>query len=388
MTDPVICADGQTYERYAIEAWFARGRMTSPSTGAELPHTTLTQNIGLRNAIEQWQESHAMHLRMGDIEMEGRPFATGSFKNVYRGSLRITARGGSSKRVTVAVLKMRRGDCAMEARMLLKIGRHPRVVRFLGQCVNGEDQLLITEFAPLGSLTDAFEALGENFTLAHSVVIMQQIAQAMEHLACEGIIHRDLAARNVLVFAFDENDVLTTSVKVSDYGLAVGNYNRTHVSCASGDKPIRYMPPEALRKERFSEKSDVWAFGVVCWEILTLGDVPYFEILEERVITHVCDGGRLQLVGDSQLVAACPNALWGLINSCWSELPRGRLTFSEVVTALGSMSPQIVQPRAEALLAEERLEWEKLAREKTDLEAQLALVKLEKRQEEALRVLL
>ena len=361
MTDPVICADGQTYERHAIEAWFARGKMTSPSTGAALAHTTLTQNIVLRNAIEEWLESHAMHLRKADIEMEGRPFAVGSFKNVYRGSLRITVPGGASKRVMVAVLKMRRGDCAMEARMLLKIGRHPRVVRFLGQCVDGEDQLLITEFAPLGSLTDAFETWGNKFTLAHSVVIMQQITQVMDHLASEGIIHRDLAARNVLVFAFDENDVLTMSVKLSDCGMAVGCYNHTHVEVASGDKPIRYMPPEALRKDRFSEKSDVWAFGVVCWEILTLGDVPYFEILEERLIMHVCDGGRLQLVGDSQLVAARPDALWSLITSCWCTSTEDRPGFSGVVTTLGSMSAQMVlhrAMRAEALLAEERLERE------------------------------
>ena len=132
--------------------------------------------------------------------------------------------------------------------MLLKIGRHPRVVRFLGKYVDGEDQLLITEFAPLWSLTDACETMGDKFTLAHSVVMMQQIAQVMAHFASEGIIHRDLAARNVLVFVFDENNVPTTSVKLSDYGMAVGSYNRTHVSFASEDKPIRYLPPEALRK--------------------------------------------------------------------------------------------------------------------------------------------
>jgi serine/threonine protein kinase len=109
--------------------------------------------------------------------------------------------------------------------MLLKIGRHPRVVRFLGKYVDGEDQLLITEFAPLWSLTDACETMGDKFTLAHSVVMMQQIAQVMAHFASEGIIHRDLAARNVLVFVFDENNVPTTSVKLSDYGMAVGSYN-------------------------------------------------------------------------------------------------------------------------------------------------------------------
>jgi hypothetical protein len=204
MAEPVISTHGQSYERYAIEDWFARGNVTSPSTGAELPNLAPIPNIGLRNAIEQWQESHAMLLRRADITMVERPFAAGPFKNVYRGSLRITERGGGYKRVVVAVLKMRRGDCAIEARMRLKIGRHPRFVRFLGQCVDGEDQLLLTEFAPLGSLTDAFVTFGDKFTLAHSVVIMQQIAQAMEHLISQEIFHCDLAACNALVFAFDE----------------------------------------------------------------------------------------------------------------------------------------------------------------------------------------
>ena len=256
----------------------------------------------------------------------------------------------------------------------------------MGQCVDGKDQLLITEVAPLGSVTDAFETLGDKITLAHSVVIMQQIAQAMEHLISQEILHCDLAARNALVFAFDENNVLKTSVKLSDYGLAAGSFNCSHITVASEDRPIRYMPPEALQKARFSEKSDVWAFGVVCWEILTLGAIPFWEILcKERIMTHVCGGGRLQLVGNSQLVTECPDALWVLINTCWCELAKERPSFSELVTALGSIRPQLQQlaPHpAEALLAEERLEREKLAREKTTLEVELARVKLEKKQEE------
>ena len=122
MTDPVISPDGQTYESTAIVDWFTRWMMTSPSTGAEVSHMTLTQNIGLWNDIEQCQESHVMYLWSSDIEMEGRPFVTGSFKNVYRGSLHITVWGDSSKRVTVTVFKIRRGDCdcVMEARILLK----------------------------------------------------------------------------------------------------------------------------------------------------------------------------------------------------------------------------------------------------------------------------
>ena len=53
MRDPVSTADGHTYEREAIEQWFAAGHDTSPSTGASLPHTQLAPNIALRQAIEQ-----------------------------------------------------------------------------------------------------------------------------------------------------------------------------------------------------------------------------------------------------------------------------------------------------------------------------------------------
>jgi serine/threonine protein kinase len=291
-----------------------------------------------------------MHLRRADIEMEARPIAAGSYKTVYRGSLRITVSGGNSRQVPVAVLKMRQGDVATEARMLLRICRPPRIVRFMGQCVEGNEELLLMEFAEHGSLSDAMETFEGKITFAHSMVILQQIAQAMEHLSSEGICHRDLAARNVLVFAFDEANVLRTSVKVSDYGMAAERFNRTHISLPSGDKPIRYMPPEALQKGRYSEKSDVWAFGVVCWEILTSGNIPYFEIDEIRIVTHVCNGGRLLR---SQITGECPAALWALVVSCWGTLPKDRPTFSELVFSFGNITAQAANDArhsAEAML--------------------------------------
>jgi hypothetical protein len=71
--------------------------MTIPLTGVTLTHTTLTQNISMWKTIEEWKESHSIHLWMTDIEMEGGPIVGGSFKNVYRGSLLITVQVGTSK---------------------------------------------------------------------------------------------------------------------------------------------------------------------------------------------------------------------------------------------------------------------------------------------------
>ncbi len=86
----------------------------------------------------------------------------------------------------------------------------------------------------------------------HTMHTYKQICQGMEHLIQEGILHRDLAARNVLLFSFDQHDPLTTSVKVADFGLSVGTYSQTHMYGAQGEcRPVRYMPPETLRKARY-----------------------------------------------------------------------------------------------------------------------------------------
>ena len=69
--------------------------------------------------------------------------------------------------------------------------------------------------------------------------------------------------------------------KVADFGLSVGLYGRSHVTHASAALPVRWMPPEALQKGRFSEKSDVWACGTTFWEILTLGNIPFFDLASD-----------------------------------------------------------------------------------------------------------
>ena len=124
-------------------------------------------------------------------------------------------------------------------------------------------------------------------------------------------VHRDLSLRNVLLFTFDDDVTktlvkvcnfgltvrsyglytyglvkvcdffLTVSshgldsydlVKVCDFGLTVSTYGATHRTIQSSAMPVRYMPPEALRRSRYSEKSDVWAYGVTAFELLSAGE--------------------------------------------------------------------------------------------------------------------
>eukprot|EP00729_Bicosta_minor_P000512 gene512-15033_t len=156
----------------------------------------------------------------------------------------------------------------------------------------------------------------------------------MQALAATGLIHRDLATRNILVFVFELDDVTKTVVKVSDFGLTVNGYTATHAYVQNDDaKPIRYLAPEALEKGRYSEQSDVWAFGVLAWELLTDGKKPYFLIPDDgAVIAHVLGGGRLP----RPTAAQCPSdALWATVKGCWKSRKKDRPTFASLLVQLG-----------------------------------------------------
>lgn len=116
----------------------------------------------------------------------------------------------------------------------------------------------------------------------------------MEALAETKLIHRDLASRNVLVFKYNPRDPTGTSVKVADFGLTVNtNTGRTHAYVTGGPLPTRWLAPEALRKGRYSEKSDVWSVGVLCWEVATNVDIPFFEKPDDEAVSaHVMQGSH------------------------------------------------------------------------------------------------
>uniref|UniRef100_A0A8C6LFE5 Tyrosine-protein kinase n=1 Tax=Nothobranchius furzeri TaxID=105023 RepID=A0A8C6LFE5_NOTFU len=135
--------------------------------------------------------------------------------------------------------------------------------------------------------------------------------------ASQQYLHRDLAARNCLV---DGNG----TVKVTDFGLSRYVLDDEYTSSAGSKFPVRWSPPEVLLYCRFSSKSDIWAYGVLMWEVYTLGKLPYERLNNTEIVDQVSRGMRLfrpQLANER---------IYSIMSSCWSEKPEERPTFQEV----------------------------------------------------------
>uniref|UniRef100_A0A672JW67 Vascular endothelial growth factor receptor 3 n=1 Tax=Sinocyclocheilus grahami TaxID=75366 RepID=A0A672JW67_SINGR len=285
---------------------------------------------------------------------------------------------------TVAVKMLKEGATASdhkalmsELKILIHIGNHLNVVNLLGACTKSNGPLMvIVEYCKYGNLSNFLRAKREFFlpyrdrspktqsqvrrmieagqvsqhesfqifsfvflspvavddlwktplTIEDLICYSFQVARGMEFLGSRKCIHRDLAARNILL---SEDNV----VKICDFGLARDIYkDPDYVRKGNARLPLKWMAPESIFDKVYTSQSDVWSFGVLLWEIFSLGASPYPGIqIDEDFCKRLKDGTRMRAPDN-----ASPE-IYGIMLACWQGEPRERPTFPALVEILGDL---------------------------------------------------
>lgn len=193
-------------------------------------------------------------------------------------------------------------DFLKEAKLMGNF-KHAHILQLLAVCLDGPNSLIL-ELMEAGDLrtylkskrpeTDSLSGLvasPSSLTMDDLLSICCDVAKGCKYLEDMHFIHRDLAARNCLVSSHDRK---TRQVKVGDFGLARDIYKSDYYrKGGEGLMPVRWMSPESLIDGFFTTQSDIWAFGVLLWEVMTLGQRPYAAFTNTDVLNYVRQGGKL-----------------------------------------------------------------------------------------------
>lgn len=224
-------------------------------------------------------------------------------------------------------------DLMTELTIMKQAASHPNIVSLLGACSVDGPLYLVMEFVSGGNLLAFLRSnrcqnpqyINLTFSLNERELlkIAEDVANGMNYLSSLNLVHRDLAARNVLL---TEHKV----GKVTDFGLArdvqaEGVYTKT---TTAGRLPVKWMSPESIRFHIYTSKSDVWSFGVLLWEIITIGECPYPGIPARLLAGKLLIGYRMEKP------TQCSDELYEVMKACWQLDSEARPTFAELANIL------------------------------------------------------
>jgi len=261
----------------------------------------------------------------------GERIGRGNYGEVFKGNWRGTTVAIKKMKLPYAATGQEEGeiltDFEREAEIMRSL-RHPNVVQFLGICkVNSVEVYIITEFMPLGSLNKILHDRNLSLEWGLCLRIAMDVSRGLNYLHKSDpvIIHRDLKSYNLLV---DEN----FKVKVCDFGLAkfLNQQSGNMTSCGTP----AWTAPEVLRNEHYTEKADIYSFGIVLWELITREE-PHHGMSPFQVVFSVGSQGVRPTIPMS-----CPSDFRTLIEECWDENPDQRPSFDEIMIHLQAMSPK------------------------------------------------
>lgn len=245
----------------------------------------------------------------------------GEFASVYKGTWAPPS-SGRKNMVAIKILKKMTGPESskefLEEASLMATLEHTNILKLQAICMTSQI-MLITQIMTNGSSLQYVRKEKEKTGSKTLLNWCTQIARGMAYLEERRLVHRDLAARNVLV---DNN----MNVKIADFGLAkILSTDSDEYMADAGKMPIKWLALECIQNRIFTNKSDVWAFGVTTWELLTFGRRPYEETAAKDVPALIESGQRLESP------PYCSVEIFKTLLWCWHKRSALRPSFVDLV---------------------------------------------------------
>lgn len=291
-------------------------RMSGFEDNEPLKPTNVKPNLAKLRIVKEAE------LRKGGI------LGYGAFGTVYKG---VWVPEGENVKIPVAIKVLRDGTCPntnkeiLEEAYFMASVDHPNLLKLLAVCMASQ-LMLVTQLMPLGCLLDYVRNNKDRIGSKPLLSWCAQIARGMAYLEERRMVHRDLALRNVLLQT-------PGCVKITDFGLAKFlDINEDEYKAEGGKMPIKWLALECIQHRIFTHKSDVWAFGVTVWELLTYGGRPYEHTPAREVPDLLEKGERLPQP------AICTIDVYVLMIKCWMLDAESRPTFSELAEQFSKMA--------------------------------------------------
>lgn len=284
----------------------------------------------------------------------GAVLGSGNFGTVFKGDASGLFYPKSKTVVAVKTVSTKSNEddinaLVCEMKILSNLDKHCNLVNMLGTCisqleVNGEIWLLL-EFCEKGDSKDfllkhrdEFTQPAKKGTVINSRLLLTwayDVAKGMEYLASKNVMHGDLAARNVLISSKKTSKGEVFVAKVADFGLAKQMYESSYYRKQERIYvPWKWMAYEFLEDGKFDRKSDVWSYGVVVWELFSLGKSPYGGQTYDEVFKRLGEGYKLPLPENITNITTWPaqEIYKGLSERCFALPVQTRPSFTEVAS--------------------------------------------------------
>ncbi|XP_048329430.1 serine/threonine-protein kinase STY13 isoform X3 [Ziziphus jujuba] len=302
-----------------------RGRVTHALSDDALAQALMDSNsptLGLEN-FDEWT------IDLKKLNM-GPAFAQGAFGKLYRGTYK-------GEEVAIKILERPENDPEkaqlMEQQfqqevMMLATLKHPNIVRFIGACRKPMVWCIVTEYAKGGSVRQ-FLMKRQNRAVPLKLAVKQalDVARGMAYVHGLGLIHRDLKSDNLLIFG-------DKSIKIADFGVARIEVQTEGMTPETGT--YRWMAPEMIQHRPYTQKVDVYSFGIVLWELIT-GMLPFQNMTAVQAAFAVVNKGVRPIVPND-----CLPVLSEIMTRCWDANPDARPPFTEVVRMLENAETEIL----------------------------------------------